>query len=200
MSKINRKPIQASPTITPEQTAINLFAVRVYREALRLLKKNRSQDADDIAEAVALKFLVDPIKFMERFLTPEDFARSVRKYTAKDWRRTAMIQRGEGARGGRTAVVLDAKTQAQFDAEYGPRLGAGTEEIAFGNLMVDEILSLIPNDDDRELARRHFVDGDQIVEIAHDMKVHHSTVSRKIAKLREILREGLLKRDYLQMA
>ncbi len=107
------------------------------------------------------------------------------------WLRTVMAQEYVNRyRKQRRVVSLDEETEqgTQFAAEAGapPQVADPVVEAA-----TDRVLSAL-SADDRFLLASYYLDGRTLAEIARLLKVHESTISRKLDKLAKALRKQIL--------
>ena len=181
------------------QARRDAYCDAVYREALRLATGRRGLEADDVAQDVVLKVLLNPKKVMAEYPDPETFARAATKHTGYDWRRSESIQRGEGARGGRQVMSLDllTKTVKEDSRELG--YSVDPAEVALGIVGAQEILGHVDDDIQRATLVRTAVFNDRVTEVAKDEDVDHSNVSRRISQTTKHVRKALVKGGYVQV-
>lgn len=86
-----------NPT-TRLNAAIDDYVMAVFREVIRLCVRRSADDTDDIAQAVAERFLTKAEAFMARYPEPARFARAATRNAGISFDRRERSQRGEGVR------------------------------------------------------------------------------------------------------
>jgi RNA polymerase sigma-70 factor (ECF subfamily) len=107
------------------------------------------------------------------------------------WLRTVLAQEYVNRyRKQRKLVSLDEESEegVQFAAPEAAPLPNGSTQV---EIVVDEVLAALPSED-RFILAAYFLDDHTLAQIARTLRVHESTISRKLNKLAKSLRKNIL--------
>ncbi len=181
----------ANFTIHSTDTYVKAVIRRAF--TLAFSKTGHRDDADDIAQIVAIQFLNDAENIMATY-EPEVFAAVAVKNRINDFHRSERVQTGMGARlhknpdgtvrAGRKNVVLETVT------EYGETPLAGHVDFASGlidSIDLREAIALL-DPVDQHLVHLAIIEGFSVTDAARHLGIGRTVASKRLTAARSVIR------------
>ena len=200
-------PQQNTPTGAQHPTSVDAFVEAIRIVAIRLLaiRRRSAFDADDIAQEICLRFLLNSAGFMACY-TPGSFVRACLNQVSEDTARKGRAGRGEGAN---LVPYIDENGQAakrvrrEVISGYAPA-GEGDRNVfdtvsdrepAVDDLVIERVdaerklrEALAPlSERQRYLYVEVVGHGRKVGAVAKDLGIKRETASRTLSKVRKIL-------------